>query len=363
MPGPRILLADDQPDVLMALRLLLKPEGYDTICVDHPEAAIRSALEGPPSLVVMDLNYTRDTTSGQEGLDLLARLHQLPEPPPVIVMTAWGTLDIAVEAMRRGARDFIIKPWDNQRLLETVKKHLRDGAAPSDMLARDLAIARQVQAKLLPQRRPVLSTLRVDGDCRQAGLVGGDSFDYLDLGTGRVGLVLADISGKGVAAALLMANLQATLRNLAWQAPTSLPTLLRTVNVQFLDSTTPERYTTLFFGDYDDATRTLRYANCGHPAPIVLRKSGEVVRLHSTAPVLGLIERFQPEVGEIRMEPGDLLIVYSDGASEPFEDEEETLLRFVRDERAGGAAAITARLAAAQPAQADDITVLLAEGL
>ncbi len=360
MGTPRILIADDQADVLTALRLLLKSEGFQTVCVDHPDAVMQSALVEPPALVLMDLNYTRDTTSGQEGLDLLARLERLPAPPPVIVMTAWGSIELAVEAMRRGARDFVLKPWDNAKLLETLRKHVRDDGPADGALARDLQIARQVQAQLLPQKKPAMKSLQIDGHCLQAGLVGGDSYDFLDLGSGHIGLVLADISGKGIPAALLMANLQAALRSLAWQAPRGLPTLLRTLNLQFLDATPPERYSTLFFGDYDDSTGVLRYANCGHPAPLLLRADGSVDHLDSTAPVLGLLERFQPEVAETRLAPGDTLIVYSDGATEPWDDGEETLLRIFRESPVSDAVELTARLAAAQKEQMDDITLLIA---
>lgn len=120
----RILIADDQPDVLEALRLLLKGEGIE-IETAHSPAGILAALEAREfDAVLMDLNYTRDTTSGQEGLDLLARIRALDSTVPVVVMTAWGTVDVAVEAMRRGARDFIQKPWDNPRLLAIVRTQM-----------------------------------------------------------------------------------------------------------------------------------------------------------------------------------------------------------------------------------------------
>lgn len=118
---PRILIADDQEDVLAALRILLKPEGFSLESVTSPQAVI-SALETREfDVLLMDLNYTRDTTSGQEGLDLLNRVLQLDPSLPVVVMTAWGSVDVAVEAMRRGARDFIQKPWDNARLLAILR--------------------------------------------------------------------------------------------------------------------------------------------------------------------------------------------------------------------------------------------------
>jgi sigma-B regulation protein RsbU (phosphoserine phosphatase) len=364
MSSPRILLADDQPDVLTALRILLKSEGFATTCVDNPDALYREAQSSVPALVLMDLNYTRDTTSGQEGLDLLSRLANLPSPPPVGVMTAWGSIELAVEAMQRGARDFVLKPWDNSRLLATVRKHLRiDDQPAEDPLQRELAIARQVQAQLLPQHKPALRTLEVDGHCRQVGLIGGDSFDYLDLEPGRLGLVLADISGKGISAALLMSNLQAALRSLAWQAPKNLPLLLRTLNLQFLASTSPERYATLFFGDYDDNTRTLRYANCGHPPPVIARASGSLDFLESTALPLGIMEQFQPAIAETTLAPGDTLIVFSDGATEPFDDDGSRLASALRNNPSLSAEDFTSRLAAELTPPPDDITLLLARGL
>src|SRR5688500_1920923 len=112
----RVLIADDQQDVLEALRLLLKGEGFDIQSATSPAAIIRT-LEGQDfDVLLMDLNYTRDTTSGQEGLDLLARIQALDDTLSVVVMTAWGSIELAVEAMRRGARDFVQKPWDNARL-------------------------------------------------------------------------------------------------------------------------------------------------------------------------------------------------------------------------------------------------------
>ena len=112
---PRVLIADDQPDVLEALRLLLKGEGYRIETAGSP-AAILEAIDGDEfDAVLMDLNYARDTTSGQEGLDLLSQLRAHDPTLPVVVMTAWGSVEVAVEAMRRGARDFVQKPWDNAR--------------------------------------------------------------------------------------------------------------------------------------------------------------------------------------------------------------------------------------------------------
>ncbi len=128
-PTARILIADDQPDVLEALRLLLKGEGYATEAVKSPAAVIKAVEANDYALVLMDLNYARDTTSGQEGLELLQKLQGLDATLPVVVMTAWASVDVAVEAMRRGARDFVTKPWDNPRLLAIIRNQLELGSA------------------------------------------------------------------------------------------------------------------------------------------------------------------------------------------------------------------------------------------
>jgi DNA-binding NtrC family response regulator len=125
----RILIADDQPDVLQALRLLLKSEGYDVKSASSPKDVASALQEHEFDVVVLDLNYTRDTTSGREGMDLLTRLQAVYPHLPVVVMTAWGSVDGAVEAMRRGARDYVSKPWDNQRLIATLRTQVELGRA------------------------------------------------------------------------------------------------------------------------------------------------------------------------------------------------------------------------------------------
>src|SRR5437773_182978 len=127
--APRILVADDQKDILEALKLLLKGECYEVDTATSPRAVLAALDKRDFDALLIDMNYARDTTSGAEGLDLLARLQALDAPPPVVVMTAWASIDGAVEAMRRGARDFIEKPWDNRRLLATLRTHVELGRA------------------------------------------------------------------------------------------------------------------------------------------------------------------------------------------------------------------------------------------
>jgi sigma-B regulation protein RsbU (phosphoserine phosphatase) len=378
----RVLVADDQPDVLTALRLLLKSQGFQAVAANSPEAVLRALDEQDFDVILMDLNYTRDTTSGKEGLDLLERLKALDQPPPVIVMTAWGSIELAVEAMRRGARDFVPKPWENDRLVATLREHAgsrleagisqqRDGA--EGRAADELRIAGQVQRKLFPHKSPSLGTLQYSAYCRQAGPVGGDYYDFLDLGPGRLGLALADISGKGVAAALLMANLQASLRSRRGQAWDDLPGVIQSVNHLFCESTEHERYATLFFGCYDDAGRTLRYVNCGHYPPLLVRAEGSVTRLDSTATVLGLFDRVEVAVGQVELASGDVLAIFSDGVIEARgrdgeEFGEERLVRLLQRNRGREIAELPPALSDALMTyaafgQEDDLTLVVARAV
>jgi serine phosphatase RsbU (regulator of sigma subunit)/predicted enzyme related to lactoylglutathione lyase len=189
--------------------------------------------------------------------------------------------------------------------------------------AHELEIARQVQARLFPQRQPPCGTLEYAGRCLQARQVGGDYYDFLDLGQEQLGLVIGDIAGKGIAAALLMANLQANLRSQCAVALDEPQRFLRSVNQQFHENTTESAYSTLFFAVYDDARRHLRYANCGHLPGLVLRKGGGVERLSSTAFVLGLFPEWDCAIDERRLDPGDLLALYTDGITETFDARDE----------------------------------------
>src|SRR6516225_610464 len=186
--------------------------------------------------------------------------------------------------------------------------------------AQELDIAKQVQARLFPQTLPPLKTLEYAGVCRQARQVGGDYYDFLDLGSERLGFVIGDISGKGIAAALLMANLQANLRSQSAVAVDQPQRLLRSVNQLFCENTTDGAFATLFFAEYDDATRRLRYANCGHLAALLLRRDDSIERLESTATVLGVFKRWDCEISETQVSPGDILALYTDGITESFND-------------------------------------------
>lgn len=176
---------------------------------------------------------------------------------------------------------------------------------------------REAQASLFPRSLPPLESLTYGGVCVQARQFGGDHYDFLDLGNGRLGMVISDVAGKGLAAALQMASLRAMMRSLCLaKVSCGLEELLDTVNRLFHESSPLGCYATLFFAEYDDETRCLRYVNCGHCAPMLLRRDGRVERLESTCGVLGLFENLHASVADVRLEPEDTLLLYTDGASE-----------------------------------------------
>jgi serine phosphatase RsbU (regulator of sigma subunit)/catechol 2,3-dioxygenase-like lactoylglutathione lyase family enzyme len=204
------------------------------------------------------------------------------------------------------------------REIEAQRQAIAEKLESERRAAQELEIAKQVQARLFPQTLPALKTLDYAGICIQARHVGGDYYDFLALGQERLGLLIGDISGKGIAAALLMANLQANLRSQFALAREQPRLLLQSVNRLFYENTVESAYATFLFAEYDDTAQRLRYANCGHLPALLLRHDGTVERLHSTGTVLGLFEDWDCPAAECQLYPGDTLALYTDGVTESF---------------------------------------------
>jgi serine phosphatase RsbU (regulator of sigma subunit) len=235
--------------------------------------------------------------------------------------------------------------------------------------AQEIAIAKEVQARLFPQALPPLRTLNYAGVCIQARHVGGDYYDYLNLGQERIALVVGDVVGKGMAAALLMANLQASLRSQCAFAVDQPQQMLQSVNRQFYKNTAEGAYATLFFAEYNDDSRCLRYANCGNLPALLFRGDNSVERLDSTTTVVGLFEEFDCAMAERPLYAGDTLALYTDGVTEccsPGGEEfgEERLVEALRRHRHLPAEALVKavvdELKQFSPAeQNDDITLIV----
>lgn len=244
------------------------------------------------------------------------RFHHPPQRT-IFGATVAGFYDIDGNSFELLGSDEISREIERQRhnAIEKVEAERR--------AAQEIEIARQVQARLFPQTLPPLETLDYAGVCIQARHVGGDYYDFLSLGHGRLGFVIGDIAGKGIAGALLMANLQANLRSQFSLARDEPHSFLQSVNRLFYQNTIDSAYATVFFADYEDSTRLLRYANCGHLCAIILRHSGVVERLHSTTTVLGLFEELHSPIFECQLAPGDIFTLYTDGVTESFDEFEE----------------------------------------
>ena len=349
---PRILIADDQTDLLDALKLLLKGQGIEYDAVTSPEAAIDALSSQPFDLVLMDLNYTGDTTSGREGIDLLARVQALDAMLPVIVMTGWGSVDLAVEAMRRGVRDFVQKPWDNAQLLRTLRQEIDAGRerrrADADE-RRELTEALKIQRRLLPQQVPQIDGWELAVSWQPASGVGGDCFDTIRFDESRLALTIADVVGKGIPAALLMSNLQAAVRAFASEAVDPQALCLQ-VNRILCGNIAEGRFISFFYCVLDAATGALTYTNAGHYLPILVRADGSIERLDVGGPVLGVLPDASYEQAQIAIGPGDRLLLFTDGITEARNDAdeefgEERLVDAAVANRACSAPALQARLA------------------
>lgn len=236
--------------------------------------------------------------------------------------SAWGGVFTRFEDPDRNS--FALVSFDEvSRAVEAQRRAATEKQEAERRAAHELEIAMQVQARLFPQRLPPMRTLEYAGACVQTRRVGGDYYDFLDLGQDRLGLVIGDIAGKGMPAALLMANLQANLRSQCATAVDQPERFLQTVNRLFYESTADNAYATFFFSEFDDRAGRLRYANCGHLPALVLRQAGAVERLEPTATVLGMFPAWECRTAELSLAAGDLLAIYTDGITEAFDAEDD----------------------------------------
>ena len=324
---PRTLIADDQPDVTTALRLLLKEAGYQAEAVHSPAAVLEAIKRENFDLVLMDLNYARDTTSGQEGLDLITSIRHFDSMLPVVVITGWATVELAVEAMHRGVRDFVQKPWDNSTLLHTLRTQIewgrrrrqrnrfeKENRKVTKRLERELGDAEEIQRALLPKHLPAVRDFELAVAWEPANAVSGDYFDVLTLDEHHTAICIADVAGKGMSAALLMSNLQAALKSLA-SATMPPGELMTRVNSLICENIVPHRFISCLYASLDTRTRKLTYSNAGHYAPMLVRE-GRCIRLHGSGPVFGVFPNESYEHSEIQLQPGDVFGLFTDGVTE-----------------------------------------------
>jgi serine phosphatase RsbU (regulator of sigma subunit)/predicted enzyme related to lactoylglutathione lyase len=335
-------------------------------------ANLALALATPDSQVYKDIG--RDTLVYFLTEDVKAKFAEWSSrgvhflfPPQV---PAWGGFHTRFEDV--DGNSFGLAGFDELTSgVEARRRELAHKLESERRAAQELEIAKQVQARLFPQIHPEAQTLEYAGLCLQARQVGGDYFDFLDLGQARLGLVIGDVSGKGIAAALLMANLQANLRSQSATALEHPELFLRSVNRMFYENTVDSAYASLFFGVYDDQARRLNYANCGHLSGLLLRRDNTCQRLDSTGRPLGLFQDWECAIGECDLLPGDVLALYTDGITEAADNDgqefgEDSLIERLRQNRdqpcQSALETITEEVRSLNPAdQHDDITLILAK--
>jgi sigma-B regulation protein RsbU (phosphoserine phosphatase) len=200
---------------------------------------------------------------------------------------------------------------------------LADQAAQRERMNREIEIAREVQQRLFPQRIPEIAGVGLAGMCRPASEVGGDYYDLIEMEDGHLGFAIGDVSGKGISAALIMASLRASLRGLILDDPGDLAQMMQKVNRLVYEASSSSRYATFFFAILDPKTREFRYVNAGHNPPVLVNKTGELQRLEACGPVVGLLPFATYETVSLILQPGDLLIAYTDGISEAMTAEDE----------------------------------------
>jgi sigma-B regulation protein RsbU (phosphoserine phosphatase) len=258
---------------------------------------------------------------------------------------------------------------ENANLLRTVA----DEIAQRERMNREVEIAREVQERLFPQKLPIIAGLDYAGHCRPALGVGGDYYDFLALPKGNLGIAIGDVSGKGIAAALMMASLQASLRSEATRAPENLAAAVSNINHLVYEASASNRYATFFYGQYDPTQGTFDYVNAGHNPPMLFHDAGgngAVTRLEPGGTVIGLLESVHYHQGSVRLVPGDVLIAFTDGISEAMnlDDEEwgeDRLIDAVRECRRSSANQLlesifdaATKFAGTAP-QHDDMTVVV----
>ena len=314
----RVLIADDQQHILFALEMLLSGSGFSTETVTHPARVLRALESDSFDAVLMDLNYTRDTVGGEEGLELVSKIRSMDSLLPVVVMTAWSSVDLAVEAMRRGASDFVQKPWENRDLLQKLEQQLllaREQRQKERLREEELRDAREIQASLLPKVLPTVAGYEISAINQPLRFVGGDYYNVVRIDERYTALSIADVAGKGLPAALLMSSLQAALQPLvAQKLPPS--ELCHRLNRILCDVMPLGKFISFFYGILDNTENRLTYCNAGHNPPLLIRADGESSELGAEGAVLGQFPDWVYRQRELPMGSGDRLVLFTDGLVE-----------------------------------------------
>ncbi len=309
---PGLLVVDDEPANLQKLKRTFVSD-FSVREAGTGEEALNFLRTEPFAAIITDQRMP-----GMSGVELLRESLALSPQAVRIILTGYTEVEDLMAAINEGqVHRYIVKPWDPFSLRRTVLQDLELQRLREEnrALTEQLRIAAQVQAQLFPNRWPMVPHLEYAGVCRLARSVGGDYYDFLELQPGKLWFAVGDISGKGISAALLMANLQGLLRSHAPLYPEELDHLFVRLNDRMCGTSDGSQFASLFYARFDGETRSLRYVNAGHP-PALLVRDGSVQRLSATAPPVGLFREITFGISEVELLTGDTLIVYTDGVTE-----------------------------------------------
>jgi phosphoserine phosphatase RsbU/P len=320
-----ILIADDQESVLVALEMLLHRYGFSTAAVTHPASVLRALETEEFDAVLMDLNYTRDTVGGGEGLELVSQIRSRDSLLPLVVMTAWSSVELAVEAMQRGADDFVRKPWDNREIVQKLGDQLsraKERRRRQRLSEQEMQDARAIHDGALPKQLPAIPGYEVAAFTQPLRCLGGDYYTVSRIDDRRTAVCIADAAGKGLPAALLMSSMQAATRSLLEQRmPPS--ALCARLNRILCDLMPIDKFVSYFYGILDNAENSLTYCNAGHNPPWLVHSDGTGFELESTGSVLGQFPHWAFEQKDLQINNGDALLLFTDGLVEACNAHEE----------------------------------------
>lgn len=312
-----ILVVDDIEDNVFLLTLILEKLGHRVVPAYSGRSALEAARKERLDLVILDVMMPE-----MSGLEVATRLKgdEATRSIPIILLTAKkGEVKDIVEGLAAGANEYLTKPFHETELVARVKSMLRmkelydEVSTAREIMMEELKMAQAVQESLLPTVIPYPDQIRFFAHYEAASSLGGDFYDILDYGGGRIGLVIADVSGHGPSAALIVSMVKAILHSMA--GPDISPRdALERLNMSLVRMIPEERFVTVFLGALDISTGDLTYARAGHPHPLIIRKgSGRVTRLEGDGDIVGMFETVKLDQNRVRLEKGDRLLAYSDG--------------------------------------------------
>ena len=309
----RILVVEDEPGIAFGLESDLEAEGYEVAVAGDGAEVVRRVGSEEFDLILLDVMLP-----DKDGFEVCRELRQTGFTTPIVMLTAKSEECDKVLGLDLGADDYIIKPFRPRELRARIRAALRHRPNGSGAdVQRQLQVAAQVQQRLFPQSQPHLATLDYAGFCQPALGLSGDNYDFLEVGKGRLGLLVVDVVGKGIPAALLMASAHGCVRTQAPRWGDECGEVLSLLNRSLYESTDAAMFATVFYAVYHESSRVLTYTNAGHEPPVLLRVgTGDCVRLDSQTPPAGLLPSLPSVQTKVQLAPGDWLVIFTDGVTE-----------------------------------------------